>query len=280
MYIRSFIAASVAAITVQPALAQSSGADIDTGGDRISIGVGAANVPDYEGADTNQWTPAALVNGRISGVDFWSRGTQLYVDLIPDKGGVGTKFSAGPIAGVRLNRTGDIDNAQVRALGKLDTAYELGGFVGISRTGVITSDYDSLSARIAVVADVAGAYDSYVVTPQISYLTPLSRTTAAGLTASADYVGKGYGRTYFSVTPQGSAVSGLRTYDISDSGFKNMSFGLYGVQSITGDLLHGLGVGGGVFYSRMLGKYKDSPLVSDVGDADQWTIGAGLTYTF
>ncbi|GGO92169.1 MipA/OmpV family protein [Stakelama pacifica] len=280
MYIRSFIAASVAAISVQPALAQSSGADIDTGGDRISIGVGAANVPDYEGADTNQWTPAALVNGRISGVDFWSRGTQLYVDLIPDKGGVGTKFSAGPIAGVRLNRTGDIDNAQVRALGKLDTAYELGGFVGISRTGVITSDYDSLSARIAVVADVAGAYDSYVVTPQISYLTPLSRTTAVGLTASADYVGKGYGRTYFSVTPQGSAVSGLRTYDISDSGFKNVSFGLYGVQSITGDLLHGLGVGGGVFYSRMLGKYKDSPLVSDVGDADQWTIGAGLTYTF
>ena len=280
MFIRSFIAASVAVVAAQPALAQNSTSGVDTSGDRVMIGVGAATVPDYEGADTNQWTPAALVNGRVSGIDFWSRGTQLYVDVIPDSPGPGTKFSAGPIAGVRLNRTNKVDNLQVRALGKVDTAYELGGFVGVSRTGVITSDYDTLSARVAVVADVAGAYDSYVITPQISYLTPLSRTTAVGLSASADYVGKGYGRTYFSVTPQGSAASGLRTYDISDSGFKNVSFGLYGTQSITGDLLHGLGVGGGVFYTRLLGKYKDSPLVSDVGDADQWTIGAGLTYTF
>ncbi|WP_343227948.1 MipA/OmpV family protein [Stakelama flava] len=280
MLIRLFCAAGLAAATLHPALAQTADPADSLAGDRVTVGIGAASVPDYEGADTNNWNPAALVNGKVSGIDFWSRGTQLYVDLVPDAPGPGTNFSAGPIAGVRLNRTGDIDNPQVAALGKLDTAYELGGFVGISRTGVITSDYDTLSARVAVVADVAGAYDSYVVTPQISYTTPLSRQTLVGLSASADYVGKGYGRTYFSVTPEGSVVSGLRTYDISDSGFKSASFGLYGIQSISGDLLHGFGIGGGVFYTRMLGKYKDSPIVSDVGDADQFTVGAGLTYTF
>jgi outer membrane scaffolding protein for murein synthesis (MipA/OmpV family) len=277
--------AAASLVAAAPALAQNQTAPTgdnapDTGGNRITIGVGVASLPDYEGADSNDWTPGAVVIGTVKGYDFFTRGTQLYVDLIPDAPGPGTKVELGVIGGVRLDRTNNIDNRQVRALGEIDTAYEVGGFVGIGKTGVITSDYDTLTARIAVVQDVSGTYKSYVVTPQINYTTPLSYSTLVSLGASADYVGKGYGRTYYSVTPLGSIASGLRTYDAADAGFKRINLSAFALQSLSGDLRHGFGIGAGVLYGKMLGRYKRSPIVSDVGDADQWAFAGGLTYTF
>lgn len=254
--------------------------DVPADNNRVTIGIGVASLPDYEGADSNSITPGGVVIGKLGGFEFYTRGTQLYVDLIRDADGPGVKFELGPIVGVRLERTGKVDNLQVRALGKLDTAYEVGGFAGISKTGVITSDYDSLSARVAYIHDVSDSYDSYVITPQINYSTPLSRRTLVSLGVSADYVGKGYGRYYFGVTPLGSFASGLRTYDIDDSGFKRVNLSFFALHSLSGDLRHGLGIGAGVLYGRLLGKYKDSPIVSDVGDADQVSGAIGLTYTF
>lgn len=168
----------------------------------------------------------------------------------------------------------------MRALGKLDTAWEAGGYVGISRTGVITSDYDTLTVRVAYVHDLSDAYDSYVVTPQINYATPLSPRTLVSVGASADYVGKGYGRTYFGVTPAGAIASGLRAYSINDSGWKRYNLTAFVLQSLSGDLRRGFGLGAGVLYGRLLGDYKRSPIVSDVGDADQLAAAVGLTYTF
>ena len=256
--------------------------DIGMSGDRVTIGVGAATVPDYEGADSNDIIPAAVAIGTIGGFDFFTRGTQLYVDVIKDPAGPGTKFELGPIVGVRLQRNSrkGIDDAQVRALGKIDTAYEVGASVGISRTGVITSDFDTLSVRVGYVHDVSNAYDSYVLSPQVNYTTPLSYGTLVSIGASMDYVGKGYGRTYFGVTPTGTLASGLRTYGVGDSGWKNYSLSAFALQSLTGDLRRGLAIGGGVLYSQYLGRYKRSPLIRDVGDASTWSAAIGLAYTF
>ncbi len=247
---------------------------------RITIALGAVSMPDYEGAGSNSFTPAGAIVGSVRGHDFFLRGTQLYFNLIPNTGEVGINYEIGVIGGVRRDRTGDIDNRQVRALGKIDTAYELGGYVGIGKTGVITSDYDTITARVAYVHDVSGTYDSYVITPQVNYTTPLSVRTLVSLGVSADYAGKGFGRTYAAVTPIGSLNSGLRTYDVNDSGFRRANASLFVVQSLSGDLRHGFGVGAGVLYGRMLGKYKNTPIVADVGDADQWLYALGLTYTF
>ncbi len=247
---------------------------------RITVAVGVASLPDYQGADSNSFTPAGAIVGTVRGHDFFTRGTQLYVNLIPNTGEVGINYEVGVIGAIRTDRTGKVDNRQVRALGKIDTAYEIGGYLGIGKTGVITSDYDTLTARVAYVHDVSGTYDSYVVTPQVNYTTPLSVRTLVAIGMSADYAGKGFGRTYASVTPIGTLASGLRTYDVNDSGFRQVNASAFVVQSLSGDLRHGLGVGAGVVYGRMLGKYKDSPIVADVGSADQWVGAVGLTYTF
>lgn len=273
------------ALTAAGAIAASSahaqnvdGSDADRS--RVTIGVGAATLPDYEGADENSITPGAVVVGKVADHDFFTRGTQLYFNVIPSGTGPGTNFELGVIGAVRLDRTNKVDDLRVRALGKLDTAWEAGGYVGISRTGVITSDYDTLTVRVAYVHDLSDAYDSYVVTPQINYATPLSPRTLVSVGASADYVGKGYGRTYFGVTPAGAIASGLRTYSINESGWKRYNLTAFVLQSLSGDLRRGFGLGAGVLYGRLLGDYKRSPIVSDVGDADQLAAAVGLTYTF
>lgn len=275
--IKSGIAALLA-ITSIPAAAQDEPPPVDQG-DSFTFAAGAAYTPSYEGSNDYVVIPAGAVRGKFAGFNFYTRATSLYVDLIPEGPGETLDLSLGPVANLRLDRTGRIKDDQVHALGELDTAIEVGGFVGVARTGVITSAYDTLSFRVSYLRDVSDTHDSYMITPAIEYGTPLSIDTYVGVSASADYVGDGYANTYFGVTPAGSAASGLAPYS-SDGGFKNVSVGLLGNYAISGDLRRGLSVFAIGNYSRLLGDFADSPIVADAGDADQWFGAVGLAYTF
>ncbi len=180
---------------------------------------------------------------------------------------------------VATELTSGIKDAQVRALGKLDTAVEVGGFVGIGQTGVITSDYDNLSFRVAYLTDVGGAHGSHIITPSIEYGTPLSRQAYVGLSLSADIVGEGYADYYFSVAPAGSLASGLAAYD-ADGGFKSWSLSLAGAHALTGDLLGGVSLFAVGSYTRLRGDFAESPIVSTAGSANQWFAAVGLSYSF
>lgn len=266
-----------------PALAQDETAPppaAPDNGDTITIGLGAGISPSYEGSDSYNIIPGGIVSGKVSGFSFFMRGLQLYADVIREPEGETIDIGLGPVAGLRLNRTSRIGDAQVRALGKLDEAIEVGAWAGVAKTGIITSAYDNLAFRVTYLRDVANAHDSYVVTPSIEYGTPLSTRTYVGLSLSADYAGDGYASYYFNVTPAGAAASGLDAYQ-ADGGFKNVSFGLLGGHSLSGDLREG---GWSLFaigiYSRLLGDFKDSPIVAQAGDADQWFGAAGIAYTF
>jgi len=268
-------AAALLALIAQPAAAQ------EAGGNAISIGTGLITVPSYEGSDTNILLPEFVVRGQVSGVSFFSRGPVLFVDVIRDGApGPGWDIGAGPVAGLRLDRIARIEDAQVRALGKRDLGVELGGWAGITRTGVVTSDFDILSLRVSVSADVAGAHGSYVVVPTIEYGTPLSRRAFVGVSLLTEYVGGGFGDYYFNVDAAGSAASGLSVYDGAGSGFKRAGVNFIASHALTGDLTQGLSAIGLVGYYRMLGDFKRSPVVREAGDADQFIAGLGLTYTF
>jgi outer membrane scaffolding protein for murein synthesis (MipA/OmpV family) len=176
----------------------------------------------------------------------------------------------------------NIKDDAVRALGKRDVAVEVGGFVGVGKTGVITSAYDNLAARVAVTKDVAGAHGSYVITPAIEYMTPLSVTTFVGVGVSADYVGKKYGRYYYDVDAAGSLASNLPVYSRAgdSSGFKKLNFSLAAGKSLSGDLRHGWAIFAAGGYSRLLGAYADSPVVAIAGSKNQWIGAVGVGYTF
>ncbi|UIJ45870.1 MipA/OmpV family protein [Sphingomonas cannabina] len=246
-----------------------------------TIGVGIATVPDYEGSDDNRIAPFPAAMGQVSGYRFTLIGNRLSVDLIRNRPGPGWDLQLGPVAAVNFNRssTKSIDDPRIKALGKVDTAIELGGYAGIARTGVITSDYDRLSVSVTYRHDVAGSHDSGIWTPTVSYMTPLSRKAMVGLFASADHVEGKYARTYFSVTPGQSIASGLPVYN-ARGGWKNLTLGAMAGVSLTGDLTHGLSLVGGGAWSRLMNDFADSPVTSVAGDRNQWIGTVGLAYTF
>ncbi len=277
-------AAFAMAALANPALAQDvSGKpdDLKIGGDRITVGAGAAFVPSYIGSAKSVTVPTLAVEGQVSGISFNSQGTALYVDAIPGSGGPGWKLQAGPLVALRLDRSNSIKTPSVAALGKRKQALELGGSIGIQRTGVITSPYDTLSFSTSYQHDVKHAHGSYVLSPGIDYDTPLSTTTFVSLSASADYVGRGFGEYYYDVDAAGSEASGLRAYDGTDrAGLKDWNVSMMAAKALTGNLTHGFGlfVTGG--YARILGAYRLSPVVDIAGRANQLSGALGVEYTF
>jgi MipA family protein len=262
--------------TTAPALAQDAAPDPNR--DTLSIGLAGAVLPRYEGSGDYKLIPAAAIRGKVSGVSFITQGTALFVDLVPSTNGPGTKFNLGPMAHVTLNRSSlkTVRDPQIVALGRIPVAVELGGHVGVTRTGLITSDYDSLNIDVAVSHDVTGIHDSLIVSPSITYGTPLSSKAYVGAVVSADHVGGGYARTYFGVSPAQSLASGLTPYN-PGQGFKTVNAGVFGNVSLTGDLLGGLSVFAIGNYSKLLGEFGRSPVVRE---RNQWFGGLGLAYTF
>ena len=250
----------------------------------LTIGIGAAVIPSYEGSDDYRVIPAPQLRGKVSNFAFWTRGPAIYFDAVPNNDADGLDFELGPVVNLRFDRSSrkNIKDDAVRALGKRDVAVEVGGFVGIGKTGVFTSAYDNLSARVAVTKDVAGAHEGHVITPAIEYFMPLSTRSFLGLGVSADYVGRKYGRYYYDVDASGAAASGLPIYAGAGngSGFKRVGVNLTGGLSLSGDIRKGwalFALGG---YSRLLGDYADSPVVSIAGSKSQWVGAIGLGYTF
>jgi len=269
-----------------PALAQSapSGAQLPNPEevarkDSVTVALGAAMVPDYEGSDDYRLIPAAAVRGKVSGISFSTRGTYLYVDIIP-QGTHKVDFDAGPIVGVRINRTRRVKDDVVDLLPRRKTAVEVGGFAGVSFHG-LTNPYDTLALHLDVVHDIAKAHKSTTVSPSIDFSTPLSRSTYASASLGAEFVANRYADYYYSITPADSLATGgiLPVFD-ADGGMRNWKASLLLNQSLTGDLLHGLSIFGTVNYSRLVGDFKRSPIVSQRGSANQWLLAAGLAYTF
>jgi outer membrane protein len=270
------------ALSAAPALAQDApAAPLDASGDSVTIGAGAGYLPDYEGSDHYVFRGIPGAIGSVGGFAFTIAGNRASIDLIPNPTGPKWDVQAGPMVVVNFNRSSlkGIDDPRVRALGKRSTAIEVGGFVGIGKTGVITSEYDRLALSVSYRKGVSGAHRAAIITPTINYFTPLSTKAAVGIYASADYAERGYGQAYFDVDAAQSLASGLPVFT-TRKGWKDYTLGALGTVAITGDLLHGFKLVGGGTYTRLLNDFGRSPIVSIAGDRSQWMGVVGLAYTF
>ena len=273
------VTAAMLLLGAAPALAQvdSTLPDPNDRSNSFTLALGAAAVADYEGSDQYRLIPAVAVRGRVGGMDFWSSGTKLYLDVV-GRPASGLDFDAGPILGVRFNRSGKIKDDAVDALPELDMAIEAGVFAGASFHG-LTNPYDGLSLRLDYLTDVGSAHKSSLVTPSISFSTPLSRSFYVSASASAEWAGDGYADYYYSVSPADSLASGLRIFE-ADGGLKEWKLGLTALSDFSGDLTGGWAVFASGSYARLLGDFADSPLVEDRGSPNQWMAAVGLAYTF
>lgn len=245
----------------------------------LTVAVGGAYLPTYEGSDDYQWVPFPAVIGKVGGFGFATRGSTLTLDLIRDAPDAPVSFDLGPAVNLRLDRSRHIVDPQVRALGRIDRAVEVGVHAGIAKNRLL-DPYDSLALRVTWLHDVSGTHGSSIVSPSVDYSTPLSPKTYALLSASADHVGRGFAQTYFSITPAGAVKSGLPVYNAT-SGWKSIRLSLLLAQVLSGDLRRPrLSLFGGVSYSRLLGDFRRSPVVSIAGSPNQWLAAAGLAYSF
>ena len=280
-------AVCISAIFCVPAFAQNSEAPTveapDRGvfaGDWLTVGIGAGYGPSYDGSDDYVLFPAPIAQGSVGGFDFGARGPGLYVDLIADgNSDSNVKFLAGPLVRVRLDRNSNIKDPVVRLLGKEKVAVEVGATAGVSFSKVI-NPYDTLSLSTDIQWDVAGAHKGRLISPSISYSTPLSTAIFTSISFNATHVDGNYADTYFSIDQAGSTASGLPLFD-AKGGWKNYGASLLGGVDLSGDVRDGgWGIYGFVNYSRLTGDAKRSPVTSLRGDANQWFFAGGVSYTF
>jgi MipA family protein len=247
-------------------------------GDWLTVGVGALYGPSYEGSDDSKVTVIPVVQGKVLGVGIGIRPAGLALDLIDDPGGA-VSFSLGPSARMRSNRTGGIKDPVVESLGKLRRAIEVGGAAGISFNQVL-NPYDSLSIGADVRWDVNGAHRGMVIDPAVNYFTPLSRGIAVNLGVDAGWASDEYMDYYYSIGPAGSAASGLPAFE-ARGGWLRVGGSVLAAIDFNGNLQDG-GLSAILFgnYSRLLNDAARSPIVSIRGSRNQWSVGAGLGYTF
>jgi outer membrane scaffolding protein for murein synthesis (MipA/OmpV family) len=271
--------AAVALAVAAPAVAQDAAppqAEPDLGvfaGDYLSLGIGPAYGPTYDGSDDYRVFPLPLIQARWHGIQVSPRAGGVALDFLPGTLNLG-------IAGrVRFNRTGKTRDPVVDRLGKLDAAIEVGPTAGVSLAKVL-DPYDSLSFSVDALWDVAGAHGGMVVDPSIDYFTPVSRGIAASFSLNAEYGDEKFQDYYYRITPAQSIASGLPVYD-PGSGFTKVGANLLVGFDLDGNLADGgfaIALVGS--YARMVGDVARSPIVAIRGSRDQWIGGLLLGYTF
>jgi outer membrane scaffolding protein for murein synthesis (MipA/OmpV family) len=248
-------------------------------GDYVIVGAGVMSAPTYDGSDKNRILPAVGATGEIGGIGFSIRGPSLSLDLLRDKPGAKWGLRFGPQIRLRANRHGSIGDPVVARLGRLDTVVEAGFRVGASFDDVL-SNADGLSVGVSARWDISGNGGGRVITPSATYLLPVSRAQALGFLVSLHFADDTYADYNYGITPAGAAASGLPAFD-AKGGLQDVSLGIATARDLNGDFLDGgFAVGAGVLYSRLYGSAARTPITTIRGDRDQWTFGAGLTYTF
>ena len=230
-------------------------------GFKTSLGLGIGWAPDYEGSDDYEAVPIpfAKVTWGEGGYVLLN-GNSLRVNFFNDS------FQFGPILQYRKSRAA-VDDNRVKRMNKIDAATEAGAFVAFK--------FDSLLLGVDAVADISDEYNGYLITLRGAYIATIDQGLKLTASLSTTYADNDYMNTYFQVDSKNINSSSLSYFD-ADACFKDVSLGLNGDMALTSNWsLRATGV-----YKKLLDDAKDSPLVDDVGDDNQFFLGLTAIYNF
>jgi outer membrane protein len=241
---------------------------VSESGLNLTVGLGAAFAPDYEGSDDYAFVPVwNLRVGNFYHPDTFVQltGLQLRSNLIPSDH---WRFG---VSGRYLPDYEDVGDDKVEDLGDVDDTLLFG----------VTLGYDLISGRQQdLTLELDAQYDVVegnggVLTPRLRWRQPMAQRMMFEGTLSASWASEDYMSNRFGISSGDAARSGLETHD-ADEGFKNATASA----SLTYRLTEGLSLTGLAAYSRLLGDAEDSPIVDDRGSANQLLGGVLLNYTF
>jgi outer membrane protein len=232
------------------------------------VALGVAIQPEFEGSSKYQLAPFAIATIRWKGVDLQVRGLRTRADLLAD-----SPFQIGPVISSRAKRDAKDAKGALAKLADIDSALEIGGFVGY-RLGGDKRGRGEVALDVTVLKDVSNSHDGLLATAQVSYAAVRSREFFADLDVSTTFGTAKYTRTYFGVTPEESSASGLSAYR-PGGGLRDVGAGVtagYQFNSRWG-LLARIGA------SKYVGDAKDSPVVAE-GSKVQALGGVGISFRF
>jgi outer membrane protein len=237
-------------------------------GIRVTLGAGAGVAPDYEGSDYYQAVP--LWNLNVSNLYHPKTyvqvlGPLLRSNFIPDD-----HWRLG-VAGQFIKKRDNVHNDRVDDLKSVDASAMLGLVGGYDFLAAPDQD---LNLEIEARQDVAND-NGFLATIRGAYRGRLTDSLGMVAYVGSTWADDDYMSSYFSVDAADAAASGLDQFN-ADEGFKDVSFG----GAVNYRFLEHWSVAVLGTYARLLNDAKDSPIVDDVGDANQFFAGALINYQF
>jgi MipA family protein len=231
---------------------------------------GAISVPEYEGS--SDMTVVPLIAGEVR----WGNNRYAAWDGISGRINFldNERFEFGPALNITLGRDKDIESLQIRKLGEIDTAVELGAFAAFNiPSGFRDGDMIRFSGQ--VLSDVSDVHEGVIGELAASYRTRIGTRLNLTTYGSFSFANDEYADTYFSIKPPGALATGLKATTV-EAGAKDFSFGV----TATYDLTDRWSLFAMTEYNRLLGDFADSPIVAVAGDDNQFSVGLGIGWKF
>lgn len=225
-------AEAAAAVPVEPEASRE-------GRDHISIGLGGAYMPAYQGAEKYRFEPLPAIDIQIG---------RFFVNL---KDGVGANVVAGEgvTVGVGLTPVDGYRSEDVPpGIGKLSIGLGARGFLKLRQFG--------FEATLGGTKVLTASTEGFLIDASLAYPIRLSDKLTLNPSVSTTYGDQKHNNRYFGVTSQQALRSGLSEFR-AESGLVDVRANLGLRYRLTERI--GIGVGGGV--TTMLGNVKNSPLV-------------------
>lgn len=209
------------------------------GGDHISIGIGAAYMPAYQGSNKYRFMPLPAIDIQFD---------RFFVNF---QDGIGANLfdSESVTVGVGLTPAIGYRAKDVPAgIGKLSLGLGARGFVKIRQFG--------FEATLGGTKILAGNTKGILVDASLSYPVMISEKLTLNPSIGTTYGDRKHNNRYFGITSQQSLASGLPQFR-AGSGFIDAKADIGLQYRLTNRI--GVGVVGGV--TTLLGDVKDSPIV-------------------
>ncbi|WP_158298812.1 MipA/OmpV family protein [Sphingomonas psychrotolerans] len=211
----------------------------EEGGDHFSIGVGAAYMPVYQGAEKYRFQPLPAIDIQVG---------RFFVNF---QDGIGANLfdSESVTVGVGLTPADGYRKKDAPpGIGKLSMGLGGRGFVKLRQFG--------LEATLGGTKILTGSTKGVLVDASLSYPVMISEKLTLNPSIGTTYGDRKHNNRYFGVTSQQSVASGLPQFR-AGSGFIDAKADLALRYRLTDRI--GVGVVGGV--TTLLGDVKDSPIV-------------------
>lgn len=246
---------------------------------QTKIGFGIGSFSDYEGSDDYAATVLPLIEIRKPGI-FFVKGASINInDGLASAGLTLLHFSyleeskrriqlvMGPLIRAYGGRD-ESDNDVLNGLGDIGQSVGVGGFIELSTS--------AWRANLSVSPqDVGNDTDGTLATFDIGYTASIKNRLQLTTGLSTSWADDDYMQGDFGVTDAQAIRSGLSRFDIK-SGFKDVGIQMKASYAMSPRW----SLEGQVGYWRLLNDVADSPIVKDVGSADQIRGLFGLSYQF